>query len=82
MEHVVGDNVREELRSIINRIEQLEADKADITADIRTVKKEAARNDLDIKVINTLIRERRKDADEVEEFNIVLDAYRRALGVL
>jgi uncharacterized protein (UPF0335 family) len=84
VERLVGslDNIRESLRAIIEQIERLEADKAEIAADITEVKKKAKSNGFDIKVINTLIRERRKDADEVEEFNIVLDTYRRALEAL
>jgi|KBSMisStandDraft_5_1062788.scaffolds.fasta_scaffold00074_3 uncharacterized protein (UPF0335 family) len=84
VERLVGslDNIRESLRAVIERIERLEADKAEIAADIAEVKKKAKSDGFDIKVINTLIRERRKDADEVEEFNIVLDTYRRALETL
>jgi uncharacterized protein (UPF0335 family) len=84
VERLVGslDNIRESLRAVIERIERLEADKADIAADIAEVKKKAKSDGFDVKVINTLIRERRKDADEVEEFNIVLDTYRRALETL
>lgn len=76
------DNIRESLRAVITRIEQLEADKAEIAADITDIKKQAARDGFNVKVINTLIRERRKDADEVDEFNTVLDTYRRALETL
>jgi len=84
VERLVGslDNIRESLRAVIERIERLEADKAEIAADIAEVKKKAKSDGFDIKVINTLIRERRKDADQVEEFNIVLDTYRRALEAL
>ena len=70
------------LRSFIERLERLEADKADIAADIRQVKAEAKGAGYDVKVINEVLKQRRMDAAARNEFLELVDAYKHALGML
>jgi len=76
-----GSNEQGEIRSIVERIERLEAEKADLTTDISAIKKEAKRNGFNVRAINALVRERRQDQSELDNLNAVLDYYRRILGV-
>lgn len=73
---------RDQLRSIIERIERLEEDKKAIADDIREVYAEAKGNGFDIKVLRQVVRERKQENHEREEFEAILDLYRAALGML
>ena len=78
----VGGVAVDQLKSIINRVEKLEEEKAGISADIRDVFAEAKGNGFDTKAIRTIIKLRKMDASEREEQETVLDTYRRALGMI
>ena len=71
----------EELQRVIERIERLEEDKKGIADDISLVKKEAKADGFDVKIINQIIKLRKKDAREIEEEETLLMAYKRALGM-
>ena len=73
-----GGNIN--LLSVVKRLESLEDEKRIISTDIKEVRKEAKEAGYDTRVIAFLIRERRKDADEVAEFNKIAREYREALG--
>lgn len=68
------------LLSVVKRLENLEDEKRIISTDIKEVRKEAKEAGFDTRVIAFLIRERRKDADDVAEFNRIAREYRDALG--
>ena len=78
----VGGIGADQLRSIIERIEKLEEEKAAIAADIRDVFAEAKGNGFDVKAIRQLLKLRKLDAAERDEQENILDTYRRALGML
>ena len=69
-----------QLKSIVDRIERLEEEKAAITVDIAEIYKEGSSAGYDAKVLRTLIRRRAKDAAEVEEADALLVTYERALS--
>lgn len=77
----VGGVAVDQLKSIVDRVERLEEDKAGITADIRDVFAEAKGNGFDTKAIRRIIKERKLTADEREERELVYDTYCRALGM-
>jgi uncharacterized protein (UPF0335 family) len=81
---VVGDNsiAADRLRSIVERIERLEAERKGLGNDIKDIYTEAKSAGFDVKVLRALIAERRKDPGEAEEQEALLDVYRRALGQL
>lgn len=70
------------LRQIIERIERLEQEKADIAADIREVFAEAKANGFDNKVIRQVLKLRKMEASEREEQESLLEIYLDALGML
>lgn len=78
----VGGVAVEQLRSIVQRVEKLEEDKAALAADIRDVFAEAKGNGFDVKAIRGVLKLRKMDAADREEQELVLDTYCRALGMI
>ncbi|ABS13879.1 DUF2312 domain-containing protein [Brucella anthropi] len=70
-----------ELRSIIERVERLEEEKAAIANDVKDVLGEAKGRGYDTKAIKTIIRLRKKDANERLEEETILQTYMAALGM-
>jgi uncharacterized protein (UPF0335 family) len=70
-----------ELRSIIERVERLEEEKAAIAGDIKDVLGEAKGRGYDTKAIKTILRLRKKDANERLEEESILQTYMAALGM-
>jgi uncharacterized protein (UPF0335 family) len=70
-----------QLKSLIERIERLEEEKAALTSDIREVYAEAKGNGFDTKVMRQIVRMRRLDRAERQEQEAVLDLYLSALGM-
>lgn len=85
-EPTVGHNsepvAKDQIRSIIERIERLEEEKASIASDIRDVYAEAKGNGLDVKALRTIVRMRKQDANERAEQEMILDTYLQAMGML
>lgn len=73
---------REQLKSIIERIERLEEEKKNISDDIKDVYGEAKANGYDTKALRKIISLRKKDANERAEEEAVLELYMQALGML
>lgn len=79
---ISGDTVAaRELRSIIERIERLEEEKSAISGDIKDVIGEAKGRGYDTKAIKTIVRLRKKDANERIEEETILQTYMAALGM-
>lgn len=78
----VGGLAADQLRSIIERIERLEEEKAGLASDIKDIFAEAKGNGYDVKTLRTVIRLRKQDAAERDEAEHLLDTYKRALGML
>ena len=78
----IGHNAKEQLRSIIERIERMEEEKKTISDDISDVYKEAKGNGLDTKALRTIVRMRKQDANERAEQEAILDLYLNAMGML
>ena len=68
------------LRSIIERIERLEEDKAAIMADQKEVFAEAKGEGYDVKILRKVIRIRKQDKAKRQEEDVILDLYMSALG--
>ncbi len=73
---------RDQLRSIVERIERLEEEKKNIADDIREVYAEAKGNGFDTKVLRQVVRLRKQDLSERQEQDAVRDLYLQALGML
>ncbi|MFM8991110.1 MAG: DUF2312 domain-containing protein [Alphaproteobacteria bacterium] len=69
------------LRSFVERIEKLEAEKTELAADIREIYAEAKGNGFDTKIMRQVIRLRKMEEPDRREQDELLDLYRRALEV-
>lgn len=70
-----------QLKSIIERIENLEEEKRQIAADIKDVYGEAKANGFDVKTLRKIISLRRKEASDRQEEAALLETYLHALGM-
>jgi uncharacterized protein (UPF0335 family) len=73
---------RDQLKSIIERIERLEEEKKTISDDIRDVYAEAKGNGYDVKALRTIVRMRKMDANDRQEQETILETYMHALGMV
>ena len=73
---------KDQLKAIIERIERLEEEKKTISDDIRDVYGEAKGNGFDVKVLRTIVRMRKQDANERAEQETILETYMQALGMI
>ena len=63
------------LRTVIERLERLEEDKAAVMADMKEVFAEAKGEGFEVKVLKEIIRLRKQDKDERDEHETPLDVY-------
>lgn len=77
----VGGISAGQLKSIIERIERLEEEKAAIAGDIRDIYSEAKANGYDTKVLRQIVKIRKMDSHERTEQEAVLETYLAALGM-
>ena len=70
-----------ELRSFIERIERLDAEKKDLADQQKEVMAEAKARGYDTKVMRKVIALRRRDKDDIAEEEAVLEMYKEALGM-
>jgi uncharacterized protein (UPF0335 family) len=73
---------RDQLKSVVERIEKLEEEKKAIADDIKDVYAEAKGNGFDVKILRHVIRLRKQDKTERQEQEALLDVYLNALGML
>jgi uncharacterized protein (UPF0335 family) len=73
---------KDQLKSIIERIERLEEEKKTISDDIRDVYAESKGNGFDVKALRTIVRLRKQDPNERQEEETILETYMQALGML
>jgi uncharacterized protein (UPF0335 family) len=78
----VGGIAGERLKSFIERIERLEEEKQALAGDIKEVYAEAKGTGFDTKIMRQIIRIRKRDREEIDEEETLLDLYMRALGML
>jgi uncharacterized protein (UPF0335 family) len=72
---------KDQLKTLIERIERLEEEKAALSNDIKEVYAEAKGNGFDTKAIRKVVRIRKMDAAEREEQDAILELYMSALGM-
>nr|6OZZ_A Chain A, UPF0335 protein CC_3319 [Caulobacter vibrioides CB15]6OZZ_B Chain B, UPF0335 protein CC_3319 [Caulobacter vibrioides CB15]6OZZ_C Chain C, UPF0335 protein CC_3319 [Caulobacter vibrioides CB15]6OZZ_D Chain D, UPF0335 protein CC_3319 [Caulobacter vibrioides CB15]6OZZ_E Chain E, UPF0335 protein CC_3319 [Caulobacter vibrioides CB15]6OZZ_F Chain F, UPF0335 protein CC_3319 [Caulobacter vibrioides CB15] len=69
-----------QLKSIIERVERLEVEKAEIMEQIKEVYAEAKGNGFDVKVLKKVVRIRKQDRAKRQEEDAILDLYLSAIG--
>ena len=82
MTDILSGDAQNQLRTIIDRIDRLEDDKAVITGDIKEVYSEAKGNGFDVPTLRRLVRVMRQDRAKRLEAEALLDLYLAAVGEL
>jgi len=72
---------KDQLKSIVERVERLEEEKAALGGDIKEVYAEAKGHGFDTKIVRQVVRLRKMDTTEREERDALLDLYMSALGM-
>lgn len=78
---ITGGLKSEDLRNYINRVERLEENKAEVMEDIKTVYQEAKSAGFDPKTMKEIVKKRKMDAHDLEEQELLLELYKRAIGM-
>jgi uncharacterized protein (UPF0335 family) len=71
----------DELRQFIERFEQLEAEKKDVTEQQKELMAEAKGRGYDTKVMKKVIALRKRKPDEIAEEEAIIEMYKSALGM-
>jgi uncharacterized protein (UPF0335 family) len=82
MSSAAASFAKDQLRSIVERVERLEEEKQALSDDIKEVYAEAKGNGFDTKVLRTVVRLRKQDQAERQESEALLDLYMHALGMV
>lgn len=77
---VLNGMAQGQLRSIIERIERLEVEKAEVAEQIKEVYAESKGNGFDVKAIRKVVKLRKIDRAKRQEEEAILDMYLGALG--
>ncbi len=82
MADVTGGVSAEQLRSFIERLENLEEEKRAVQEQLKEVFAEAKGEGFDVKVIRQILRLRRQKPHERAELDELLEVYKNALGMM
>jgi uncharacterized protein (UPF0335 family) len=77
---VLNQAAQGQLKSIIERIERLEFEKAEVAEQIKEVFAEAKGNGFDVKILRKVVRIRKQDRAKRLEEDAILDLYLSAIG--
>jgi uncharacterized protein (UPF0335 family) len=72
---------KDQLKSLVERVERLEEEKTALAGDIREVYAEAKGQGFDTKIMRQVVRLRKLDSNERDEQDALLDLYMSALGM-
>jgi len=73
---------KDQLRSIVERIENLEGEIKELQSDRADIYSEAKGNGYDCKALRAIVRMRRQDPNERQEAETILETYMHAMGML
>jgi uncharacterized protein (UPF0335 family) len=78
----VNMSTNNQLKALVERIEKLEEERANLGEDVKSVFAEAKANGFDPKIIKKVLALRKKDASKIAEEQALLSVYMDALGML
>lgn len=78
---MTNDVQQAEFNQFVDRIERLEAEKKELSDDIREVYSEAKGRGFDVKVMRQVIRLRKMDPADRQETEFLRDEYKKLLGM-
>lgn len=77
---VLNTAAQGQLKSIIERVERLNAEKAELTEQVKEVLSEAKGNGFDVAILRKVIAIRKMDRAKRMEMEAILDLYLSAIG--
>ena len=77
---VLNSTAQGQLKSIVERVERLEQEKAEVAEQIKEVFAEAKGNGFDVKTLRKVVRIRKMDRAKRQEEEAILDLYLSAIG--
>jgi uncharacterized protein (UPF0335 family) len=77
---VLNQGAQGRLRTIVERIERLEQEKAEVMEQIKEVFAEAKGAGFDVKILRKVVRLRKQDRAKRQEEEAILDLYLSAIG--
>lgn len=78
---MLADSAQQQLRQFIEQLERLAEDKKAISDDIRDQFQEAKAVGFDPAIMRQILKLRKKNRDERQEEEALLDTYKHALGM-
>lgn len=78
----LGGNSKEQLKSIIDRVENLNEQIKELGSDRSDIFKEAGGNGFDVKALRQIVRLRAEDPSKRAEREAILETYMTTLGML
>lgn len=78
----LSHNINGQLKSIVERVENLNAQIKELTDDRADIFKEAAGNGFNVKVLRQLVSIRKQDKTKWEEAQAILYSYMSSLGMI
>ncbi len=78
----INTTAQGKLKSLIERIERLEEDKAAVATDLKEVYAEAKGEGFDTKIVRKVVRLRKQDKAKRQEEEALIDLYISAIGGL
>ena len=79
---ILNSTAQGRLKTIVERIERLEEDKAAISGDLKEVYLEAKGEGFDVKILRKVVRLRKQDKAKRQEEESLIDLYLSAIGGL
>jgi uncharacterized protein (UPF0335 family) len=76
----IGDNAKAQLKSIIDRVETIDAEIKGLCSDRSDIYKEAAGNGFDVPALKAIVRARREDKEKRQAREAMVDLYNVSLG--
>ncbi len=81
-EATTGDNSNAQLKSVIERVENIETNISEFNEARKDIYTEAKGSGFDVKALRTIVRMRKMDAGDRAQQDAVLETYMQALGML
>lgn len=73
---------KDQLKSIIERVERLKTEQKELSDAVKDIYAEARGNGYNVKALQAIVKMRAQDADELSEFESIVDLYKTAMGML
>lgn len=79
---ILNQTAQGQLKSLVERVESLNVEAAEVRGSIKEVYREAKGNGFDTKILRKLIQVRKQDRAKALEERAILELYASALGIL